>query len=398
MPHHHLDPPAASHVTRTNATVHRQPVVRPDRSVHGYAVSVILRTSVRAPRRHEQIEALISAEYEKLDLPSLAGPSAVFIRATTAMLRRRVTVPEANGPLVLEIPRSFLAETDAAAVLESWKAEATALALGDYRPGQEQDDFLPLVDYVKVDLVHGWVSSAAAIERAHAGDTAVIAERVLTEESVAFCAKHQVELLQGPLFQRDAAATRDQELTAGEVQCFELIRLLGEEDVNHDKVVELIRSEPGLTVKVLHLVNASTFALVARIDSVRTAVVLLGPPSLSAVAASSLFDSSSRVQPELWFMLAGQDTAYTVGLLSAIAGHLRVEPERLIARTGVSDDVARAMLAQAGPYGPVLAAVLAHEESDISGVEASGLAQADVSHAYLGAVADALDTVASMSI
>ncbi|QTE30377.1 hypothetical protein [Pengzhenrongella sicca] len=49
------------------------------------------------------------------------------------------------------------------------------------------------------------------------------------------------------------------------------------------------------------------------------------------------------------------------------------------------------------PYGPALAAVLAHEENDAAGVEAVGFAPVDVANAYLGAVAAALTTTTSLA-
>ena len=63
----------------------------------------------------------------------------------------------------------------------------------------------------------------------------------------------------------------------------------------------------------------------------------------------------------------------------------------------MSDDVADALLTKYGPYGAVLGAVLAHEENDVSGVEATGLGTVQVADAYLTAVADALATTRSLA-
>ena len=69
----------------TEVTVHRQPVVRPDRSVRGYAVRVVVRGPL-AQAAPGELEALVHAELEKLDLAALAGGNVVFVRATTGML------------------------------------------------------------------------------------------------------------------------------------------------------------------------------------------------------------------------------------------------------------------------------------------------------------------------
>ena len=408
-----LEPVAAIHaaahvtrpVTRTEVTMHRQPVVRPDRAVHGYAISVVVRAPITAAHHGGELDALVHAEYEKVDLATLAGTDPVFVRATTAMLVSEWPLPETPGGLILEVPRHFIELPDAAAHLGRLRVAGLGLALADYMPGGPQDDLLPLVDFAKVDLGRGDDVAADAIYRAHLSGVDVIAERVDTEAAVQFCATHAVELLQGPLFQRDAAPTA-REFTAGELQCLDLIQLLSADVVDHDGVVRVIGSDPELTMRVLHLINSSAFALRGKVDSISRAVVLLGPRPLSALAASSLAGASGDAISGLWFVLtravtcrslAGDDVAYTVGLLSAVASQLRIAPAALVERTGVSDDVGNAVLSLSGPYAPVLAAVLAHEENDIAGVEATGLAQFDVAHAYLAAVADSLGTVMSLS-
>lgn len=387
------------------ATVFRQPVVRPNRTVHGYAVSVVVRPPLAAAHRVRSIDDLVHAEYEKLDLATLAGTQVVFVRATTAMLVSAWPLPATPGGLVLEIPRGFAAMPDAAAHLVRLTAAGVGLALGDYQAGGDQDALLPFVHFAKVDLELGDALCSAAIIQAHRAEVAVIAERVDTEAAVQFCATHGVELLQGPLFQRDTTAV-EREFTAGELQCIELLTLLASDDVDHDAVTHMISSDPELTMRVLHLVNSSALGLRAKVDSVRQAVVLLGPTPLSALAAAALAGAGDHAMSGLWFVLtravacwalAGDEAAYTVGLLSGVASQLKIEPAELIARTGVSDEVAAAVTTQSGVYGPVLAAVLAYEENDSVAVEATGLAQFDVAHAYLDAVTDALGTVTSLS-
>lgn len=386
---------------RPETTVHRQPVARPDRSVCGYAVSVVVRSPAHEEASDDWLDRIVRAEYDRLHLGALAGPAIVFVRATTSMLVGTRPLPEPPGNVILELPRGFADRPDAAEHLIRLRAAGVGLALDNYRPGGRQDPLLPLVDFAKVRLDGDAEAAANAIECAHAAGTAVVALPVDTEAAAAFCAAHAVDLLQGPLFRRDARPA-SRRLSVGELQCVELMRLLAADDVDYAAVTQVIESEPELTIRVLHLINASAFALRARVDSVRRAVVLLGPPQLSALAAASLFRSTDEVRSALWFMLtralacrslAHSDAAFTVGLLSAVAAQLQIDPADLLARTGVSDDVASAVLTLSGPYGSVLAAVLAHEENDIESVEATGLAQLDVSLAYLDAIADALTTV-----
>ncbi|RYV50037.1 EAL and HDOD domain-containing protein [Pengzhenrongella frigida] len=389
----------------TEVTVHRQPVVRQDRNVHGYAVNVVVRAPLSQAHFGERLDALAQAEYDKLDLTALTGGTVVFVGATTGLLTGRWPVPKSAGGVVLEVPRQFADRADAAVHLGRLRAAGVPLALADYVAGGRQDLLLPLVTFTKVDLGRGAEIAAPAIGYAHRAGVPVIAERVDSEAAVSFGESHGVDLYQGPLFQRDTLPTA-RDFTAGEMQCLELMRALHGREVDAAKVIRIVGSDPELMIRVLHLVNSSIFGGAHRIDSIGQAVTLLGPRHLGALAASSLVGARGHSIAGLWFVLtravacrtlADDDAAYTVGLLSAVASQLRIAPAVLVARSGVSDDVGQALLSLSGPYGPTLAAVLAHEENDHAGVEASGLSPFDVARAYLAAVADALGTATSLS-
>ena len=387
----------------TEVTVFRQPVVRPDRSVRGYAVRVVVRGPL-ALGAHDELDALVHAEFEKLDLAALAGGNVVFVRATTGMLTSDWPLPDTPGGLFLEVPREFCGLPDAAAHLARLRAAGVGLALVDFVPGGAQDALLARVDCVKVDLARGDAVVADAVAHAHRCGLVAIAERVNSEAAVRFCTANAVDFLQGPLFQRDATPVA-REFTAGELQCLELIALLSVDEIDLGRAIRVVDSDPELVMRVLGLVNSSAIGIRRHVDSVREAVMLLGPQSLGALAAASRIDARGHTITGLWFLLtravacrfiAGDDVAYTVGLLSAVAAQMHVAPAELIARTGVSHEVGNALLTRTGPYGPVLAAVLAHEENDTAGVEATGLAPFDVARAYIDAVADALGTATAL--
>ncbi|WP_407344580.1 EAL and HDOD domain-containing protein [Pengzhenrongella phosphoraccumulans] len=389
----------------TEVTVQRQPVVRPDHSVHGYAVNVVVHAPLTQVDRGDEFDALAHEEFARLDLDALAGGSVLFVRATSSLLVGRWPPPQAQGGVVLEVPRHFAEVPDAAGHLARLRAAGIPLALADYVPGGLQDALLPLVTFTKVDLGRGAEVAAAAVGHARRSGVPVIAERVDSEAAVAFCATHGVDLLQGPLFQRDTEPTA-REFTAGELQCLELMQVLNAREIDTARAIRIVGSDPELTIRVLHLINSSALGSRHRIDSIKQAVTLLGPRQLRALAASSLIGSRDHAVAGLWFVLtravacrtlADDEAGYTVGLLSAVASQLRIAPAMLVERAGVSDDVGQALLTRSGPYGQVLAAVLAHEENDLAGVEASGLSTFDVAHAYLAAIADALGTATTLS-
>jgi len=185
-----------------------------------------------------------------------------------------------------------------------------------------------------------------------------------------------------------------------------LLRVLSGSHPAPEAVVRVASADPELTMRVLHLVNSSATGLRRPVDSVRQAVVLLGPRQLITLTIASLINARPATVGTLWSVLARaiacqslSDSAvgYTVGLLSAVAAQQNLSVDSLITRCGVSDTIAQALRDQTGPYGGVLAAVLAHEENDLDAVAATGLEPWDVAHAYLAAMPEALATATLMS-
>ncbi len=392
-------------------TVQRQPVVAPDGAVRGYAIGVSVRTPLGGPRpaEHaadpEDATALVHEEYARLDLAALTGGTTAFVRATAPMLAGDHAVPASPGGVVLVVPPEVAADPRTADDLTRLAAAGVVLGLADYRPDDAVDALLPLVRLVTVDLARGPDLVAEAVHRAHAAGLVVVAERVDSETAARFAVRHAVDLLQGPLFPRDTVA-RPGELAAGQLQCLELMQLLAADPVDADAVIAMVAADPELSMRVLRLVNLSAFAVRREVDSVRQAVVLVGPEHLAALAVSALVDARASSVAPLWSILTRaaacrtlgrHDNASTVGLLSAVASQLRMTPADLVARTGVSDDVAAALRDRTGPWGPVLAAVLAHEADDVDAVRATGLDPVAVSDAYLAAVTSSFTTATSLA-
>jgi len=390
-------------------TLQRQPIVRRDRSVFGYAVRAVVIGPDGTPTADERVEHLLDAEYRLLDVPALAGDRPVMLRATTRLFLGEQTPPATPHGLVLEVPPALVSRTDAIERLTELHRCGVRSALGGYRGSLGQDVLLAFVDHVKVDVSLDPDQLGTLVRRAHAAGATVIGERADTPERIRVATELGVDLLQGPMFERRPATT-GRDFTAGELQCLELLRLLSGRDAVQDrtaKIAHAVASDPELTMRVLHLVNSTAAGVRQQIDSVHQAVVLVGPQQLSALALASLIEARPATVGVLWAALVraltcqtlvGSDAGYTMGLLSAVTAQQRLSVEDVVSRSGVSPDIAAALRDLAGPYGPALAAVLAHEENDSAGVRATGLEPFDVAHAYLAAVPEALATATALSV
>lgn len=386
-------------------TVLRQPVVQPDRTVYGYAVQVRVTGPDGRPVSDEAAASHADAEYAALDLSGLAADRLVLLRATVGVLAGTTSVWGDPERLLLEITPALSRHPEIDALVALAQARGSRLALADYQGTAPQDRLLDRVALVKIDLARYDDQLALLVDRAHHAGATVLAERADSTDRITRGIGLGADLLQGPMFQRDQAPVR-RSFNAGELQCLELLRILSADQVDQNAVVTTVAADPELSMRVLHLVNSSAFGLRTEVDSVRQAVVLVGPRQLHALAIASLIDARPNTVAALWTVLtramtcralSGDDAGYTVGLLSAVAAQQAIELTDLVERTGISDHLSAAILRHEGHHGRALAAVLAHEENDSDAVAATGLEPWDVAHAYLAAVPQALATATSLA-
>jgi EAL and modified HD-GYP domain-containing signal transduction protein len=389
--------------TAGRATFSRQPVVHPDRSVYAYA----LRGDVDLPAgtAPEVAERLVEEALAELDLGQVAHDRPVIVRATRRLLDGSAPLPQHLPGMVVEVPLAFVELREIHAAVAQLSGRGVRIALGDYHGTAAQDALLPLVSFVKVDA---WLETTALdllVGRARETGVTVIAERANGPVPLDRALAAGVELLQGQMFPRPSTSVG--QLTAGQLQCLELMRLLSSDDPDRDEVTRIVAADPGLSVRLLHLVNSSAFGLGQRVDSVQRAVVLAGPRHIAALATASLVGAKPTSVAQLWSTLAraiacralsGSESGYTVGLLSAVASQLSISLDELVERSGVSAEIGDALRYRSGRLGAVLSAVVAHEKDDDEDAAASGVDMHEVGHAYLDAVAGALTIATSLAV
>jgi len=383
---------------RTGAMIQRQAVVHPDRSVFAYAVRAVVPGPDGRALPEESVEHLVDGVLRTVDLGRLAGSRPIIVRATHQLITSPDLLEAPHG-LVLEIPMAHQMSSGASRRFAALTEASVRLSLADYVGDPVQDALLPYVQLVKVDAGLSPLRLGDLVQRAAGAGAVVVAESATSRARVTSALEAGAELLQGPLVLQRQPSDEGRTFGAGEIQCFELLRQLSSTDPDPNEYARTVESDPELSMRVLHLVNSSAAGVRHKVDSVQLAVVMVGPQRLGALAIAALAGTTPSSMETLWYLLtrahacaalAGDDTGYTVGLLSAVAAHLRVPVSQIVSRTGVSPAIADALENHGGRYGQVLAAVLAQEENDTEALAATGLDSYTVARTYLEALPQAL--------
>lgn len=397
--------PAQSAPPRT-VGVHllRTPVYDAELTLVGYELLV------GAGPESERVAA-VTAALTELSTPVVAGGGRLFLRAPRAMLVGEVPIPAGPGQLVIEVAEESLDDPEVVRGVEALAADGHRLSLVGRTWGAGSAPLLPLFDLFRVDIARvGSAGLLALANRLRRTSGALFVESVETLAQLDACRHTDAEFLTGDLVGRPPVVGNGT-LAPSQVACLRLATALVRPDADLTEIEFAVRSDPGLTMRVLKAVNSADVGLRQRVSSIRQAVVLLGPRALlAAVLSAGLARGGTPTPPEaieavlvrarMCELLAGTgfvgrpldgSVAFTVGMVSGLDALLGANAVDVLGELPVDEAVENAILRRTGPLGAVLDDVLEYEQGrptrllDVAAVRALFLASLSWATPLVGA-------------
>lgn len=366
--------------------------------ITGYFLTPSTSAMLLQREHHTELELA----YLDLDLTSLALDRTVFLVATPGMVAGETGIPLHAGRVGLVIPPMVLGLLDVGEHLRRLRRRGYLLSLGIFRATSDQMSILDLFTHVLLDQNLTSEDAAAVAETAAGAGKVVMSPRHVASNGRE-APVPGVSIVIGTSSAGHSERISESDLLPNEIACLEAVRLLGEDEVDIDAVTAVLSTDPALVLRVLRLVNGASVGVSHRVDSVRRAIVLLGAGTVQGLVMASLIASTSDQLDNLWLLVArgytcerlapDDESAYTVGLLSALSTERGIPSQVLAERTRLSENAYNALVLREGPLGAVLRAVVAHEHNDFATVVATGIDPNDVTRAYFDAIPAALDTV-----
>ncbi|ABL00535.1 EAL and HDOD domain-containing protein [Pelobacter propionicus] len=268
------------------------------------------------------------------------------------------------------------------------KHEGFTLALDDHEFDPLYNELYGIVDIVKVDLFQSPVEHLQEmVERFSSYSVKLLAEKVESRDQYLRCRDMGFEYFQGYYFAKPSLMEKKPFGDAG-AHLLKLMRLLMD-DADISDIEHAFRQSPGLTYKLLLLVNSVSLGMRVRVQNVRHAVSSLGRQQIKRWVQLCLFalgDSSGLENPlvemaavRAVFMehLAGQvprlrdnpeaaDQAFMIGILSLLETIYTISIDEVIASLHLSDEVRDALAERSGILGELLrlAELVEEVESD----------------------------------
>lgn len=381
--------------------VGRQPIFDAKLGVQGYELLFRDPTSPKLNGDAMTADVLVRAGLD-VGLGGLVGDKLAFVNATRSFLVGEHEFPFPAAQTVVEILEGVAHDPEVIAGCRRLADNGYTLALDDY-VWEDNDPLLDLVSIVKLDVLALTPAQLAhAVDRRPAG-VALVAEKVETREQLKACQELGFDLYQGYLLSRPEVV-EGQALSPSKLTCIRIIEKLCDPGTSASEVEAIVQTDPALSYRFLRVAGAgASRGLFRRLSSVRDAVVMLGQRRLRAWVTLMLLHGAREGSDELVAiamtrarmaeLMAGEldpglvDSAFTVGLVSALDLMLQAPLAQVVGNLSLSADLEDALLGHTGVLGRVLADVLGWE---VGGEELglrSALLPAEVERCYVQALA-----------
>jgi c-di-GMP phosphodiesterase len=364
----------------SSVAVARQPILDRGQRLTGY--ELLHRGS--AVHGEQATAQVMLAAFGDIGLRSLVGAMPAWINVSRRFLLDVDPLSLPPGEVVLELLEDQLLDDELLGRLREFAAAGFPIALDDFVYHPEADELLTLASIAKVDVLAGGPEHAAEQARllSPSGIT-LLAEKVEDRAMFEHCLALGYELFQGYFFCKPEIVT-GREIPSSASCSLHDIAALTRADATFEEIEAIVTRDPGLTLRLLRLLNSAAYSLRRRITSVHDAVTMLGPRTVRQWAMMLVLGginthcdelvptalSRARTLSQLAQRRDGDtDIAFSVGLLSVADAMLGVSMADALDGIPLHEGVTDALLHRAGPDGAALTAVLDYEWGNAGGAE-----------------------------
>lgn len=375
----------------------RETLLGRDQRVAGYRFTLRegMRNRIRRASRivhHVYAEVLIG-NLLQADMHRLLGHRLAFVEIPNSFLSNPcvLRLPPANTVLVFE-----RINDNAGPPLTELLDRMATLRRGGYRfatcTSSPEDTPLALLKSIDFVIIDTTGSDPESIRRLTArltsnkADVSMIATDIGTVDDFHYVHTLGTKYFHGPFITR-REEWQARELSPDVVQARPLLDALGG-DRPTDEIVALTKRNPAIALRLLRHANSAAAGLERKIESIETALTLVGRKQLSRWVMMILFSShpdegrshaaleSALVRARMLEQLAehaggDRETPFLVGLLSLVDVVFQVELSCALDGLGVSTEIREAVVDGKGPHAAPLALAIAWEQGEIAGIEAA---------------------------
>ena len=294
----------------------------------------------------------------------------LFINIDKCFIESPGFYPNQSDKVVLELIGTIPATPSIIEKIKGLRRRGFEFALDNYVFEQERAAFLPLVSYVKIDVLSCPPDIIAKnLSLLNPYSVTLVAEKVETMKMFNQCKKLGFTLFQGFHLEHPEPIQGVKLSTSKEIT-LKLLSELTRPDISVSEITDLIACDTRLALKIVLLVNSSLFSFVREVTNIKEAVVMLGIEAVKRWAVVLLLVSESDAPIELFRTIlaraktlelyavekcpGAESEFFTLGLYSGIEAILGLSIASLVNSIPLTRRMKDALVNQSGPLGDML--------------------------------------------
>lgn len=337
----------------------------------------------------------------------------IFINVSESFLLSDYFLPINHNLVVIELLERITVSEDLIASIKAWKKKGFRFALDDFDFSDQWTPVLPLVDFIKVDVLSQSLKTVAKLKTSLSKyDITWLAEKIETAEIFEQCKSLGFTLFQGYYLARPKPILGNAIRPSSTIMT-EIIQRASQDNTSIADIASLVTRDPKLTIQLLKLINSSLFTLPREIHDLKEAITFLGIDILKKWAMMIAFVSDSSAPIEACRIVLTRakacellmndsnkaeksDTAFLAGLLSGVDVLLELDTAFFIKQMNLSREIEYAILEEQGEIGILIQCIknleyyLSQEPENITTLDTSILQQFSLAQDWADEVIDML--------
>ncbi len=390
---------------RPQVVIARQPIF--DRDYNIFAYELLFRSTSDADvadfsafSGDTATSRVINYTFLELGIERVIGKHTAFINLTRNFILSDDPVPASQNKVVVEILEDIIVDDELLDGIKTLVKQGYTIALDDFIFHESLRPLVELASIIKVDILaldENALREHAKILREY--DVKLLAEKVETRAHYELCVALGFDYFQGFFFCRPDNI-QDKPIPDNQLVLVQLIKKLQEPDVDFEDIEDLISKDPGLTYKLLRLLNSAAIAMPRKIDSIREGLVILGLKAIKTWTNLIIMSELQSVPKELLYqalirakmgaLLAphyncSEESSFLVGIFSTMDAMLNRPMTTVIEPLYLSDTTKLALIHRKGELGELLKDIELYERGLWSELNHAKVSLDELSQRYVEA-------------
>lgn len=287
----------------------------------------------------------------------------------------------APDKLICILGTDIAPDADVLIKCQELKLAGYSLAMDGFPEHGEHSPFLQYIDYMILNYQHPNFSSWYKTVRSKMPQVKAIISDVPDMESFKWLAGNKAALFTGDFYSQPITSGAS-EISPIKINALQLLREVNQDDFDLTDIAKIIGRDPYLTISLLKFINSDAVGLKRKVDSINSAVAILGQQEVRrwatiAISMSLAEDMPgeitklSLVRAKFAENLAGafelgvfQPALFMAGLFSLLDVILDKPMDQAIKEVAVDMRVEQALVEKKGDLYPVLELIYAYERAD----------------------------------